>query len=62
MDVNTLRTVLTLACFAVFIGIVLWTYSASRRGRFEEAARVPLMDDDRAERHFTTRGQEGAER
>ena len=46
MDVNTLRTVLTIACFAAFVGIVLWSYSASRRERFAEAARVPLLDDD----------------
>ena len=46
MDVNTLRTVLTLACFVAFVGIVLWAYSGARRERFAEAARVPLMDDN----------------
>ena len=45
MDVNTLRTLLTVACFAVFIGIVVWAYSARRRDRFSEAARVPLEED-----------------
>lgn len=46
MDVNTWRTVLTLVCFVIFIGIVAWAYSAGRRERFDEAARVPLLDDD----------------
>lgn len=45
MDVNTLRALLTVACFAIFVAIVLWTYSGSRRDRFAEAARVPLEDD-----------------
>ena len=46
MDVNTVRAVLTVVCFAVFIGIVAWAYSGGRRERFNEAARVPLLDDD----------------
>lgn len=45
MDINTLRTLLTLVCFAVFVGIVLWAYGGARRERFAEAARVPLLDD-----------------
>ena len=46
MDVNTLRAVLTLACFAAFVGIVVWAYSGARRERFAEAARLPLVDDN----------------
>jgi cytochrome c oxidase cbb3-type subunit 4 len=45
MDVNTLRTVLTIACFAVFVGIIVWAFSGSRRERFAEAARVPFEDE-----------------
>ena len=45
MDVNTLRAALTLACFAVFVGICIWAYSGKRRERFAEAARVPLLDE-----------------
>lgn len=32
--------------FAVFIGIIWWAYGAARKGRFEEAARLALDDDD----------------
>ncbi len=45
MDVNMLRALLTAACFLVFLGIVFWAYSGSRRERFEDAARVPMQDD-----------------
>ena len=46
MDVNTLRALLTLICFVLFLGIVAWAWSSSSRARFEEAARLPLDDDD----------------
>lgn len=45
MDVNMLRALITLACFVVFVGIVIWAYSGSRRERFDDAARVPLDED-----------------
>ena len=45
MDVNTLRALLTAACFAVFVAIVVWAYGRGSRERFAEAARVPLLDD-----------------
>jgi cytochrome c oxidase cbb3-type subunit 4 len=45
MDVNMLRALLTAACFLLFLGIVFWAYSGSRRERFEDAARVPLQGD-----------------
>ena len=46
MDVNTLRIVATLACFATFIGIFAWAYDRGNRARFEEDARIPLQNDD----------------
>jgi cbb3-type cytochrome oxidase subunit 3 len=45
MDVNLVRTVLLLACFAVFVGISLWALGSGRRDRFAEAARLPLDED-----------------
>jgi cytochrome c oxidase cbb3-type subunit IV len=48
MDVNTLRALLALVCFALFVGICVWAYSGSRRERFADAARVPLMDEPEA--------------
>jgi cytochrome c oxidase cbb3-type subunit 4 len=45
MDVNTLRTVLTVCFFLMFVAIVVWAWSSPRQARFAEAARVPLEDD-----------------
>ena len=45
MDVNTLRVAATVACFAVFIGILAWTFARRNRGGFESAAQIPLNDE-----------------
>lgn len=45
MDITTLRIVTTLACFAVFIGIVVWACSGRNRAQFEQAARIPFEQD-----------------
>jgi cytochrome c oxidase cbb3-type subunit 4 len=45
MDITTLRIVTTLASFAIFIGILVWTFSSRNRERFEEAARLPFEQD-----------------
>lgn len=45
MDINTLRTMATLACFATFIGILGWTFLRRNRARFEEAAHIPFQQD-----------------
>lgn len=46
MDINTIRQAVTLASFAIFIGIVLWAWSGSNRQRFKEAAQLPFEEDD----------------
>lgn len=46
MDVNDLRSLMTLLCFVGFIGVVLWAYSGRQASRFEEASRLPFADDD----------------
>ena len=45
MDVNTLRIVATLLCFATFIGLLVWAYSRGNRERFEEDAKIPFLQD-----------------
>lgn len=45
-DMTTIRAVMTAVMFAVFIAIVLWAYSGRRKAAFEEAARLPLDEDD----------------
>jgi cytochrome c oxidase cbb3-type subunit 4 len=48
MDVNTLRTVVTVLSLVAFLGIVCWAWSRSNRAAFDEAAHLPFLDDDRS--------------
>ncbi|RMX08785.1 cbb3-type cytochrome c oxidase subunit 3 [Corticibacter populi] len=43
--ITDLRVIATLLSFAVFIGIVIWTYSRKNEGRFDEAAHLPFEED-----------------
>lgn len=45
MDINDLRSILTVLAFLTFAGIVWWAYSSRREAAYEEAARMPLDDD-----------------
>lgn len=45
MDLNDLRSVVTLVLFLVFLGIVAWAWSARRGAGFDAAARLPFADD-----------------
>jgi len=40
------RSVITVASFATFIGIVWWAYSGRRNADFAEAARLPFADEN----------------
>ncbi len=46
MDVNTLRTLMTVLAFAAFLGILWWAYGPARRERFERDARLVFDDSD----------------
>ena len=45
LDVNDLRSIVTVISLAVFLGICVWAYRRSNRERFEEAARVPFQSE-----------------
>jgi cytochrome c oxidase cbb3-type subunit IV len=45
MDITSLRIAATLACFATFIGIVIWAWSRRNVERFDEAANLPFEQD-----------------
>jgi cytochrome c oxidase cbb3-type subunit 4 len=45
MDVNTLRIIATVACFATFVGILAWAGARRNRAAFEEAAHIPFQQD-----------------
>ncbi len=46
MDINVLRSIITVVAFAAFIGIVLWAYSDRRKEAFDQAARLPFEEED----------------
>lgn len=46
MDIGTLRGLLTALLLLLFIGVVAWAFSRRRRGEFDEAAQLPLQDDE----------------
>lgn len=45
MDINDLRSIVTVLVVFAFAGIVWWAYSDHRKQAFDEAARLPLDDD-----------------
>lgn len=52
----TLHAWWTVLLLVVFIGIVAWAWSSARKRDFEEAARLPLDDDEGASRRHGTNG------
>lgn len=46
----------TVLLLIVFVGIVCWAYSSKRRKRFEEAARMPLEEDETTSSQENSRG------
>jgi cytochrome c oxidase cbb3-type subunit IV len=49
MDINTLRSIVTVIALAVFIAIVLWAYSDRSKAGFDQAARLPFDEEDGAD-------------
>ena len=45
MDINLLRSIVTVVALVVFIGIVFWAWSRRNKERFDEAARLPFEQD-----------------
>jgi cytochrome c oxidase cbb3-type subunit 4 len=46
MEPGTWRGLFTVFMFLAFIGIVLWAWSNRRKKDFDEAAELPLEDDE----------------
>lgn len=44
--VNTLRSIITICAFAAFIGVVFWAWSGARKAEFDQAAHMPLEEDE----------------
>lgn len=44
-DINSLRSIATVAGFITFIGILVWAYSSRNAADFDEAANLPFEQD-----------------
>jgi cytochrome c oxidase cbb3-type subunit 4 len=45
MDVNDLRILVTVVAFLMFLGIAVWAWSRRNRAHFDEASRLPFIDE-----------------
>lgn len=45
MDINDLRSIVTLVSLLTFLGIVAWAWSKRNKERFDEAAQLPFQDE-----------------
>lgn len=45
MDINDMRSVMTLISFLTFLGIVIWAWSKRNQSSFDEAAELPFKDE-----------------
>ena len=45
MDINLLRSLVTVAGFIGFVGILVWAYLPARKEQLEEAAQLPFLAD-----------------
>ena len=46
MDINDLRSIVTVTGLLCFLAIVAWAYGKSSKKGFEEAANLPFSGDD----------------
>lgn len=57
MHVEWLHSLYTVLAFVTFVAIAFWAWSARNRAGFEEAAWLPLLDDDGAAPRGTAHGE-----
>ena len=57
MDLNDIRSVITVASFATFLGIVWWAYGARRKAAFDREARSILDENDDVQGNVRGEGQ-----
>jgi cytochrome c oxidase cbb3-type subunit 4 len=46
MDLNDIRSLVTLLSFVLFLALVRWAWSARQRSGFDQAARLPFDGDE----------------
>jgi cytochrome c oxidase cbb3-type subunit 4 len=63
MDLVTFgRSLFTVVCFAFFIVVLLLAYGKRSKNRYEEAANLPFLDDDKAQEADTEEASNGAKK
>lgn len=45
MDINDMRSIVTVVSLVTFVGILVWAWSKKNKADFDEAARLPFGDD-----------------
>jgi cytochrome c oxidase cbb3-type subunit IV len=45
MDINDLRSTVTVVSLLTFVGIILWAWSKRNQASFDEAAQLPFKDE-----------------
>lgn len=45
MEINDLRSIVTVVSLITFVGIVIWAWSKRNKSDFDEAARLPFNED-----------------
>jgi cytochrome c oxidase cbb3-type subunit IV len=48
IDWATTGGVMTVLALLLFVGVAIWAWSPARKQRFDEAAQIPLQDEDDA--------------
>ena len=46
MDINLLRSIVTVAAFAAFVGILVWAWRPARQKQFDDAANLPFREGE----------------
>jgi cytochrome c oxidase cbb3-type subunit IV len=46
MDINLLRSLVTVAGFASFVSILVWAWMPARKKQFDEAAQLPFDHEE----------------
>ncbi len=45
MDINDMRSIVTVLSLVTFVGIIVWAWSKKNQAGFDEAARLPFGDE-----------------
>lgn len=46
MDINAVRSAVTVFSLLLFLALVVWAWGRGRRRAFDEAANLPFLDDE----------------